>query len=292
LGFIIGLAKETLEAAQESLANQTLIGDSSQLAASAVARQVGSECAGLNPFALPGSMKSRPSVRELEAELARLRPRNGRRNRARACPPGFRLRGLRFGAERFQLPPHNGVVWACGPCSNEWKKVSDLPSIKEAAIVCRAGGGPIDSAVGSTRRRSIRRRSRPSRCTQAGAGAAGLQRRPHVYRNTEKKLIYAIIVRLNLLGHRDSPGGLDLQPAELDSRKYHKLYADTQFGDGICQTCRGAKRFKPNNRKARRPRSGSHRGQLFSMTQVPGDLWSASPGLHRSGCKTRLRRSA
>jgi hypothetical protein len=276
---IIGLAKETLEAFKTSLANRTLMAASSQLAASAIARQLGSDALGLNPFSAPRLDEEQTISLEHEAELARYATAEREAESSDRLPAEILDgEGYGFSAERFQLHPTMPWygLWAV---SNEWKKVSDLPSIKEqrSYVVLERPYRFLQSTDKKTVDQETLQAITLVR-KQAPILLDFNEGRMYI-ESTDKKLIYAIIVRLKLLGVEIVPVAWAYSQPHWIEEILNRLYADTQFGDDFVKRAEEAKRFKANEIEKLEDRDlEAIVANYFSMTQVPGDLWVGISG--------------
>jgi hypothetical protein len=167
-------------------------------------------------------------------------------------------------------------LWAV---SNEWKKVSDLPSIKEqrSYVVLERPYRFLQSTDKKT-------------VDQETLEAITLVRKQvpvlldfnegRMYIEcTDKKLIYTIIVRLNLLGVEIVPVAWTYNQPNWIEEILNKLYEDTQYRDDFVKRAEEAKRFKANEIEKLEDRDlEAIVANFFSMTQVPGDLWVGISG--------------
>jgi hypothetical protein len=276
---IIGLTKESLEAFKTSLEDRTLMAASSQLAASAIARHLGSDALGLNPFGAPRLDEEQTMSAELEAELARYAT-SEREEASGDKLPAEILDGEGYAATAGQFQLHPTMEWyGLWAVSNEWKRVSDLPSIKEQR-----------SYVALERPYRFLQSIDKKTVDQETLTATTLVRKQvavlldfnegRIYiENTDKKLIYTIIVRLKLLGVDIIPVAWAYSQPNWIEEILNRLYADTQFGDEFVKRAEEAKRFKPNEIEKLEDRDlEAIVANYFSMTQVPGDLWVGISG--------------
>ncbi len=276
---IVGLAKESLEALRTSLEHHALMVACSQVAASAIVRQFGSDALGINPYDGP-RLDEEPAINaELQAELAQYAIKEQEEDASSSIPAGIvDCGGYGFTAGRFQLHPM--LPWyGMWFVSNEWQKTSDLASIKE--------------------QRSYVLLERPYRFLQSTdkktidhdtLGATTLVRK-HVpvlldfnegriyIENTNKKLIYMILVRLRLLGAEVIPVAWSFGQPNWIEDILNRLYDRTQHGDEFVKRAEEAKRFKPNEIEKLEDRElEAIVSSYFSMTQLPGDLWAGISG--------------
>jgi len=276
---ILGLAKESLEAFKTSLEDRSLMAASSQLAASAVTRQFGSDTSGINPFSAPRLDEEHPLGLEHQEEFARYATIEPEARSSQILPPEILdCAGYGFTAQQFQLDatlPWYGL-WAV---LNEWKDVSDLASIKE--------------------QRSYVMLERPYRFLQTtdkksvdqetlGVTAAVRKQIPvlldfnegRVYiENGNKKLIYTIVVRLQQLGAEIIPVAWTYNQPNWIGEILNKLYEGTQFQGDFLKRADESTRFKPGEIEKLEDRElESIVANYFSMTQLPSDLWVGISG--------------
>jgi hypothetical protein len=276
---IVGLAKESHETFRTNLENRALMAASSQMAASAVTRQFSSDAIGINPFGAPRLDEQHSIALERQEELARYAiaeqdadSKDSLSEEILACE------GYGFSAERFRIHPTMPWygLWAV---SNEWKDVSDLASIKE--------------------QRSYELMERPYRFLQAtdkksvdqetlGATAAVRKQVPvlldfnegRVYiESNNKKLIYAITVRLTLLGVKIIPVAWTYRAPNWTAAILNQLYEGTLYRDEFKKRADEATRFKANEIEKLDDRElESIVADYYSMTQLPSDLWIGISG--------------
>src|SRR5579883_41605 len=197
---ILGLGKESLETFQKFLEDRSVMVAVSQLAASAVTRYSSADTIGINPFSGPRLDEEHPLNAELEPELAGFATAESEeRAQLTLSPEIAECEG--YGVTEPQFRIHGSMPWyGLWAVSNEWKDVSDLASIKE--------------------HRAYLSLERPYRFLQPldrktvdqetlGATAAVRKQVPvlldfnegRVYiESGNKKLLYAIVVRLQQIG--------------------------------------------------------------------------------------------
>lgn len=273
---IIGLSKESLASFQAALEEPALMAASSQMAAQSIARIYGSDALGINPFSAPRLDEQQPLGPELQGELARCAIA-GAEDEAQPALPAEILagEGYAFTAERYAL--HPTLPWyGLWAVSNEWKKTSDLASIKED--------------------QSYRLLERPYRFLQAAdrktvdqetLTATTLTRKQvpvlldfnegRVYiENTNKKLIYSIIVRLNKSGADTFPVAWRYSPANWTEEILNRLHANSRYQDEFMKRAEEARRFQSNEIEKLEDRELERIvANYFSMTELPGGLWAA-----------------
>lgn len=276
---IVGLAKESLEAFRASLADRTIMAGHSQMAASAVTRHFSSDALGINPFGAPRLDEEHPVGLEHQEGLAQYAITEREAGSDYTLPAEvLDCPGYGFSEERFQLDatlPWYGL-WAV---SNEWKDVSDLASIKE--------------------QRSYVSLERPYRFLQAidkrtvdhetlGATAAVRKQVPvlldfnegRVYiESSNKKLIYAIVVRLQQVGAEIMPVAWTYHQPNWTAEIVNRLYANTQFQDDFVRRADEATRFKAKEIEKLDDRElEAIVANYFSMTQLGNELWAGISG--------------
>jgi hypothetical protein len=128
---IVGIAKDSLEAFKTNLEDRKLMIAVSQLAASAVTRHIKVDALGINPFSVPRLDEQYEMSLDHQQELARYAG-SSQEVRANDSLPEEILNseGYGFGEQNFEL--HSSLPWyGLWAVSNQWKDVSDLPSVKE-----------------------------------------------------------------------------------------------------------------------------------------------------------------
>lgn len=276
---IVGLVKESVEGFRISLENQARMAAASQMAASAAARLYGADALGINPYSAPRLDDEQELSQEQQAELARHAIAEQEDGAGQALPAEI-LDGPGYGrtAEIFQI--HPTLPWyGLWAVSNEWKKASDLPSIKE--------------------RRSYVLLERPYRFLQATdkktvdqetVDATALVRAQvpvlldfnegRVYiESTNKKQIYSIIVRLSQLGAEIIPVAWSFGSPNWTESILNRLYENTQHRDEFAKRAEEAKRFKEHEIEKLEDRElEAIVSKYFSMTELPGGLWVGISG--------------
>jgi hypothetical protein len=271
---IIGLAKESLDAFRTNLEDRMAMAASSQMAASAITRQFGLDALGINPFSAPRLDEENQLGPEHQEELSRFATLDQEaRSKHSLTAEIFECEGYGFTVEQFQL--HTTMPWyGLWAVWNEWKHVTDLPSVKE--------------------QRSYVLLERPYRFLQTtdkktvdqetlGGTAAVRKQVPvlldfnegRVYiESTNKKLIYAVIVRLQQLGAEIIPVAWTYRQPNWPEEILNKLYEGTQYRDDFVKRADEAKRFKANEIEKLEDRElESIVANYFSMTQLPSDFW-------------------
>lgn len=276
---ILGLAKESLETFRTSLEDRTVMAAGSQMAAAAVTRQFSSDALGVNPFRAPRLDEEHPIALEHQEALAQYAIAEHEPGADDPLPAEIlACEGYGFTAARFQL--HDTMPWyGLWAVSNEWKDVSDLASIKE--------------------QRSYALLERPYRFLQAidrkavdqetlGVTAAVRKQVPvlldfnegRVYiESSNKKLIYAIVVRLQQLGAAIVPVAWTYSHPNWTAEILNRLYAGTQFQGDFIKRADEATRFQPKEIEKLEDRElEAIVANYFSMTQLASDLWAGISG--------------
>ena len=276
---IVGLAKESLEAFKASLEDRASMAGHSQMAASAVTRHFTSDALGINPFRSPRLDEDHPIALEHQEALAQFAITERTADSDHTLPAQVMdCAGYGFSESQFLL--HSSMPWyGLWAVSNEWKDVSDLASVKE--------------------HRSYVVMERPYRFLQAidrksvdqetlGATAAVRKQVPvlldfnegRVYiESGNKKLIYAIIVRLQLLGAEIVPVAWTYGHANWTSEIVNRLYEGTQFQEDFVKRADEATRFKAKEIEKLDDRElEAIVANYFSMTQLASDFWVGISG--------------
>lgn len=276
---IVGLVKESVEAFRASLGDRTRMVGHSQMAAAAVTRHFSADAVGINPFGDPRLDEEHPVGLEYQEALAQYAITEREAGSDYALPAEVvDCPGYGFSEARFQMDstlPWYGL-WAV---SNEWKDVSDLVSIKE--------------------QRSYISLERPYRFLQAidkktvdqetlGATAAVRKQVPvlldfnegRVYiESSNKKLINAIVVRLQQIGAEIVPVAWTYHQPNWTAEIINKLCADSQFQDDFVRRADEATRFKAKEIEKLDDRElEAIVANYFSMTQLGNELWVGISG--------------
>ncbi|WP_321475098.1 hypothetical protein [uncultured Paludibaculum sp.] len=252
---------------------------SSQMAASAVARLYGADALGFNPFGAPRLDDEQEIGQELQAQLAQ-HVITDQEEGSDATLPEEILNGdgYAFSVERFQLHPTMPWygLWAV---SNEWKKASDLPSVKEHR-----------SYVLLERPYRFLQSTDKKTVDQETLGVTTIVRKQvpvlldfnegRVYiENTNKKLIYTIMVRLKHLGAELIPVAWTYGLPNWTEEILNRLYERTQYQGDFVKRAEEAKRFSANEIEKLDDRVlEAIVANYFSMTELPGGLWAGISG--------------
>src|SRR5579883_2983927 len=241
---VVGLAKESLETFRTNLEDRVLMAAASQLEASAVTRQFSCDAVGINPYRAPRLDEEHPIALEHQEAVAQFAITEHEPGSDHSLPAEV-LDGAGFGVTAAQFRLHENMPWyGLWAVSNEWKDVSDLASIKE--------------------QRSYVLLERPYRFLQAidkkavdqetlGVTAAVRKQVPvlldfnegRVYiESGNKKLIYAIVVKLQQLGAAIVPVGWNYPLPNWPSEILNRLYEGTQYQDDFIKRADEATRFK------------------------------------------------
>ncbi|MBS1859392.1 MAG: hypothetical protein JST11_28720 [Acidobacteria bacterium] len=276
---IVGLAKESLETFRTNLEDRGVMAGSSQMAASAVTRQFSSDALGINPFRAPRLDEEHPIGSEHQEALAQYAITERQADSDLTLPAEvLECGGYGFGAAQFRL--HDSMPWyGMWAVSNEWKDVSDLASIKE--------------------QRAYSLLERPYRFLQAidkktvdqetlGVTAAVRKQVPvlldfnegRVYiESGNKKLIYAVVVRLQQLGAAIVPVAWTYRHPRWTVEVLNRLYEGTQYQDEFVKRAEEATRFQAKEIEKLEDRElEAIVANYFSMTQLGSDVWVGISG--------------
>lgn len=271
---VLGLAKESLEAFKTILGNQTLMVGFSQMAASSAARHLNVDAIGINPYHAPRLDDENPLDLELQGELAAYTSTEQEARAELALPEDIlNAEGYSFNEESFRIHPTMPWygLWAV---LNEWKAVSDLSSIKEqrSYIALERPYKFLQNTDKKTVDRETIHATRPIR-TQVPVLLDFNEGRVYV-ENTNKKLIYQIIVRLQLLGAEILPVAWMFPRPNWTSAILNQLYENTQYQSDFLKRAEEAKRFTPKEIEKLDDREiEAIVSDYFSMTQLPSELW-------------------
>ena len=276
---ILGLAKESLEGFRTGLENQSLMAASSQMAAAVVAGIYRSDTLGVNPFSVPRLDEDQTLGPELQAELAQYAITEHEEGSTYTLPGEIlNVQAYGFSVERFQL--HPTLPWyGMWAVSNEWKKVSDLASIKEQRSYV-ALERPYRFLQATDRKTVDQETLQATTVVRKQVPVLLDFNEGRVYiENTNKKLIYAVMVRLNQLGAQIIPVAWSYDHPNWTGEILNRLYEGTQYGDEFVKRAEEAKRFKPNEIEKLDDRElEAIVANYFSMTQLPGELWVGISG--------------
>jgi hypothetical protein len=276
---IVGLAKESLEAFRTSLEDRSIMAACSQMAASAVTRQFSSDALGINPFRAPRLDEEHPIRLEHQEALAQYAiTEHEAGSDYTLAAEILDCAGYGFSDGQFQLHPTMPWygLWAV---SNEWKDVSDLASIKE--------------------QRSYVLLERPYRFLQAidkksvdqetlGVTASVRKQVPVLLdfnegrayiESTNKKLIHAILVRLEQLGAEIIPVAWTYSQPNWTAEILNRLYEGTQYQDDFIKRADEATRFQAKEIEKLEDRElEAIVANYFSMSRLASDLWAGISG--------------
>ncbi len=276
---ILGLAKESLEPFRTSLEDRTLMAASSQMAASAITRQFGSDALGVNPFSAPRLDEQHALGIEHEEELARFATSEQEARSNNSLPAEIlNCEGYGFTVEQFQLQPPMPWygLWAV---ANEWKHISDLPSVKEQRSY----------VLLERPYRFLHATDKKTVDQEALGGTAAVRKQVPVLldfnegrvyiESNNKKLIYTIVVLLQQLGAEIIPVAWTYSQRNWTAEILNKLYEGTQYRDDFLKRAEEATRFRANEIEKLEDREvESIVANYFSMTQLPSELWAGISG--------------
>ena len=272
---ILGLAKESLDAFRTSLEDQTLMVASSQMAASAIARHLAADAVGVNPYSAPRLDEEYAIDPERQAELAGYATTDPDARRDYKLPPEIlESQGYAYTVDRFRI--HASVPWyGLWAVANEWKNVSDLPSIKEqqSYVLLERPYKFLQSIDKKSVDQVTLNATRIVR-TQAPVLLDFNEGRVYI-ENTNKKLIYRIMVMLKQLGAEIFPVGWTYSQPNWTAEILHRLYQQTQYVEDFVKRAEEAKRFSAKEIEKLEDRElEGIVANFFSMTKLPSDLWA------------------
>jgi hypothetical protein len=276
---VVGLVKESLEAFSTSLADPKRMAVSSQQAASAVARLYGSDATGINPYHAPRLDEEQELTLEQQTELARHAIAD-QESEADAALPAEILEGIGYGrgVEAFQIHPEMPWfgLWAV---TNEWKKASDLASIKEQSsyeILER----PY-KFLQATDKKTVDEKTLDATAvarTQVPVLLDFHQGRVYI-ESTNKKQIHALIVSLSRLGAEIVPVAWSYPVSNWTETILNQLYENTSFREEFAKRADEARRFKESEIEKLEDREMEMIvSKFFSMTELPSGIWVGISG--------------
>ncbi len=276
---IVGLAQDSLENFRANLEDRAVMAGSSQMAAVAITRQFSADALGINPFRAPRLDEEYPLGLDHQEALAQFAITEREEGSDQTLPDEV-LDCAGYGVTEAKFKLHDTMPWyGLWAVWNEWKDVSDLASIKE--------------------HRSYVLLERPYRFLQAidkktveqetkGVTAAMRVQVPvlldfnegRVYiESSNKKLIYAIGVRLQQLGAGVMPVAWTYGQSNWTAELLNRLYAGTQFQDDFIKRADEATRFKPKEIEKLDDRElEGIVANYFSMTLLASDMWVGISG--------------
>ncbi len=276
---IVGLVKESLEAFRISLENQSRMAASSQMAASAVARLYGADALGINPYSAPRLDEEQELTQEQKAELARHAIAEQENGADENLPAGI-LDGQGYGRSEESYQIHPTLPWyGLWAVSNEWKKASDLPSIKEQQSYVLLER-PYRFLQATDKKTVDQETLNATAIVRAQVPVLLDFNEGRVYiESTNKKLIHSIIVRLCQLGAEIIPVAWSYGAPNWTEAILNRLYEKTQYGDDFAKRAEEAKRFKANEIEKLEDRElEAIVARFFSMTELPGGIWVGISG--------------
>jgi hypothetical protein len=272
---IVGIAKDSLEAFKSNLEDRKLMIAVSQLAASAVTRHIKVDAVGINPFSVPRLDEQHEMSLEHQQELARYAG-SSPEARVNDTLPEEILSSESFasGEQNFEL--HSSLPWyGLWAVSNQWKDVSDLPSVKEQhsysvlerpyKFLQSTDKNTVDQDVhGIT---AATRKQLPV-LLDFNEGRAYIE-------NSSKKTIQAVMQLLKQIGVEPIAVGWTYNQPNWPAEILNKLYAGTQYQSDFVKRADEATRFRPKEiEKLEDKEVESIVANFFSMTQLPSELWA------------------
>ncbi|HEY1948396.1 MAG TPA: hypothetical protein VGG97_15410 [Bryobacteraceae bacterium] len=272
---IVGVAKDSLEAFKTNLEDRKLMIAVSQLAASAVTRHIKVDALGINPFSVPRLDEQHDISLEHQQELARYAG-SSQEARANDSLPEEILNSesYGFGEQNFEL--HSSLPWyGLWAVSNQWKDVSDLPSVKEQhsysvlerpyKFLQATDKNTVDQEIhGIT---AATRKQLPV-LLDFNEGRAYIE-------NSSKKAIQAVTELLKQMGVETIAVGWTYSHPNWPAEILNKLHEGTQYQSDFAKRADEATRFRPKEiEKLEDKEVESIVANYFSMTQLPSELWA------------------
>jgi hypothetical protein len=247
----------------------------SQLAASAVTRHIKVDALGINPFSVPRLDEQHDISLEHQQELARYAG-SSQEARANDSLPEEILNSesYGFGEQNFEL--HSSLPWyGLWAVSNQWKDVSDLPSVKEQhsysvlerpyKFLQATDKNTVDQEIhGIT---AATRKQLPV-LLDFNEGRAYIE-------NSSKKAIQAVTELLKQMGVETIAVGWTYSHPNWPAEILNKLHDGTQYQSDFVKRADEATRFRPKEiEKLEDKEVESIVANYFSMTQLPSELWA------------------
>jgi len=276
---VVGLVKESLESFQLTLQNPAKMAACSQLAAAAIGRLYGADSLGFNPFSDPRLDEEQELTLEQKTELSQFSLAEQEEGSKQALPAEI-LEGTGYGrgAERFQVNP--GFPWfGFWAVSNEWKKTADLPSIKEQKSYI-ALERPYRFLQSIDRKTVDQETENATAMIRKQVPVLVDFNEGRIYiESTDKKLIYAIIVRLSQMGAEIIPVAWSYGAHNWTEKILNRLYDKTSYGDEFVKRAEELKRFRENEIEKLEDREmEAIVSKYFSMTELATGLWIGISG--------------
>lgn len=292
---VLGLAKESLDAFQRSFENRGLMLAVSQIAASAVTRQLMSDAVGVNPFGAPRLDEKRPLDAEEQKIVAQFATADKEDRSDRSLPSAI-FESPAYAAEESDFQIHSDVPWyGLWAVLNQWKDISDLASIKEQHSY-EVIEKPYKFLEASERKGVD--------ADTQGVTAAVRKQVPvlldfHEGRlyieNTSKKVLFVITEHLKKLGAEVVPLAWTYNRPAWPAEILNRLHQSTQFQTDIEKRAQEATRFTSKEIEKLEDRELEKIvAKFFSMTELPNDVWVGitSPAqirLHQTGQPVGVR---
>ncbi len=276
---IVGVAKESLETFRASLEERTSMLAVSQLAASAVTRQIKLDAHGINPFGTPRLDEQHALQPDAESILAQYTASEPQERANQTLPPEIlESEGYGLGAQQFEL--HSTLPWyGLWAVSNQWKDISDLASIKEEYSY--ASLDRPYKFLQTTDKKTVDKETR-------GITAAVRKQFPVLLdfnegrayiENTNKKNIHAVTELLRQLGVETIAVGWMYNRPNWPAEILNRLYEGTQFHSDFQRRADEATRFTAKEiEKLEDKEVEKIVANFFSMTQIPSEMWVGIAG--------------
>jgi hypothetical protein len=272
---IVGIAKDSLEAFKTNLEDRKLMIAVSQLAASAVTRHIKVDALGINPFSVPRLDEQHEMSLDHQQELARYAGSSQEARENDNLPEEIlNSEGYGFGEQNFEL--HSSLPWyGLWAVSNQWKDVSDLPSVKEQhsysvlerpyKFLQATDKNTVDQEIhGIT---AATRKQLPV-LLDFNEGRAYIE-------NSSKKAIQAVTELLKQMGVETIAVGWTYSHPNWPAEILNKLHEGTQYQSDFVKRADEATRFRPKEiEKLEDKEVESIVANFFSMTQLPSELWA------------------
>jgi hypothetical protein len=271
---VIGLAKESHEAFKATLDERLPMIAASQLAASAITRHLNIDTVGLNPFSAPRLDENAPISAEHEKQLMEYSALEPESRRNFDLPVDILdSESYASGPHRFQI--HDSLPWyGLWAVFNHWKDVSDLLSIKEQHSY-EALERPY-KFLQATDKKSVDKDTRGTAAAVRKQFAILLDfHEGKVWiENSNKKVIYAIIVVLRQLGVETFSVAWTYSRSNWPAEILNRLQEKSQYQADFQKRADETTRFRPKEiEKLDDKEVESIVSNYFSMTQLDTDVW-------------------
>lgn len=272
---IFGIETDSYSAFLSKLSDPAAMLAVSQLAATAVTRYLKQPADGINPYSAPRLDESK-ELDSLEGNVLANYAAQGEEARLTNLTADALVQNEAFahGAEAYRL--HDSVpLFGFWFVENQWKDVSDIPSLKEQKAYIGQQRPYKFLSIGDKKvvDQEVAGVTAPTR-KQFPVLVDFLSGRFYV-ENTNKGSLYLVTQLFSELGIEFLSVAWDFASDSWPSQVTSKLYADSNFKDQFKKVAEDAGRFKEEEREPiEDPEMRGILRDYFSMTQLESELWA------------------